>query len=295
MADNIAKAPEGWRNFSDKVPLAAMVLRKGDLKKLHKIINDKQIEFRDRFMPVLALQPDKETPEEFEARKKRCFESFVTSMTIQRLNGEMLHGNNEAFLDEANLPDQIGSIYFSTSSVPTTLGIVPASKIVVFIDFTRPPFFEFSRVPSLPTPNGSNFEVASDNESLFVGTRARLVDFFNARTTRANWLHGGAIYDIGLFFVGLPIAIWAAYHVSLVLDAAPKLPTIISSAIYIYIFFVAMNLFRVFFLYSRWVFPKVELEGERSAPLSHRVAWGGITLAVVGAAIWDAVRLIFGN
>jgi hypothetical protein len=246
MTDNIGKAPEGWRNFSDKVPLAAMVLRKGDLKKLYKIINDKQIEFRDRFIPVLALQPN-ETPDAFEARKKRVFDSFVTSMTIHRLNGEYLHGNNEAFLDEANLPDQIRSIIFSTSTVPATLGITPVSRIVVFLDFTRPPLFDFGRLPSLPTPNESSLEVASDNESLFAAARARLLDFFNTRTARVNWIHAGSIYEVALYILGFPVAIWAAYHVSVVLEAAPKLPTIITSAIYIYIFFLAVNLFRVFF------------------------------------------------
>lgn len=294
MSDNIAKTPDEWRNFSDKSPLAAMALRSGDLKKLYKIINDKQIEFRDRFMPVLARQPT-ETAEDFEARKTRVYNSFVTSMTITRINGGMVHGNNESFLDEANLPDQIRAILFSTSAVPATLGIVPISKIVVFLDFTRPPRFEFRGLPSLPTPNESNFEVASDNEALYVGSRAQLIDFFNARITQTNWLHGGGIYDVGLFFVGLPIAIWAAYHVSRVLDAAPKLPIIIGSAIYIYIFFIALNLFRLFFLYSRWVFPKIELHNERSSSIAHRAMWGGITLAVFGAAIWDAVRLMFAN
>ncbi|MGP0061199.1 MAG: hypothetical protein ACLPID_18155 [Beijerinckiaceae bacterium] len=294
MADNIPKAPEGWRNFSDKVPLAAMVLRKGDLKKLYKIINDKQIEFRDRFMPVLALQPN-EPPDEFEARKKRLYDSFVTSMTIHRLNGEYLHGNNEAFLGEDNLPDRIRSIFFTTSTVPAALGIAPVNKIVVFLDFTRSPLFDFSRMPSLPTPNESNFEVASDNELLFAGARSRLIDFFNNRTTRVNWLHAGAIYDVGLYILGFPVAIWATYHVSRALEAAPKLPTVITSAIYIYIFFAALNLFRVFFLYSRWVFPKVELESERSSPFRHRAVWAGLTIATLGGVIWDAVKLIFAN
>jgi hypothetical protein len=33
LADNIGRDPEAWRNFSDKVPLAAMVLERGDLSK----------------------------------------------------------------------------------------------------------------------------------------------------------------------------------------------------------------------------------------------------------------------
>jgi hypothetical protein len=56
MTGNVGRAPEDWRNYSDKTPLAAIVLRKGDLKKLYKIINDKQIAFRDKTMSFLAQQ-----------------------------------------------------------------------------------------------------------------------------------------------------------------------------------------------------------------------------------------------
>ncbi|MFZ1962982.1 MAG: hypothetical protein WAU78_05860 [Roseiarcus sp.] len=292
MADNIARAPEAWRNFSDKVPLRAMVLDKGDLKKLYRIINDKQSEFRDRFMPILAIQPN-ETQDDFNARKKRVFEAFVTSMTIQRTNGEYLHGNNEQFLDEDNLPDQIQSILFTTSSVPRTLGIEPVSRIVLFLDFTRPPLFNLSRLPSQPTANESNFEVASDSESLFAASRARLVDFFNERKARVNWLHGGAVYDFSVFVAGIPIGILAVYCASEVVNRFTSLSNIVAAAIYIYVFFLALNVFRILFMYSRWVFPKIELKSERSSPFRHRVVWAGITIAVVGAllasAIWDSV------
>src|SRR5208282_2417081 len=107
----------------------------------HRIINDRQIDFRDRFMPVLAIQPT-ETPDDFVARQIRVSDAFVTSMTIHRTNGEFLHGNNEQFLDETNLPDQIRSILFTTTSLPRTLGIEPVSRIILFLDFTSPPLFD---------------------------------------------------------------------------------------------------------------------------------------------------------
>jgi len=292
MTSNFSKPPQDWRNFADKVPLSAMVLNKGDLKRLYKIINDKQIEIRDRFMPVLAQQQT-ETSGDFEARKKRVYDTFVTSMTIQRFNGEYLHGNDESFLDEANLPDEIRSIFFSTSSVPSSIGIPPISRIVVLLDFTRPPLLDFSRLPNLPTPNESNFEVASDSEDTFAGARARLLDFFETRKAKVNWLHGGAIYDIALFVLGFPFALWVVYRASGLLDAAGNLPNILVSAVFVYIFFLSLNLFRMFYLYSRWVFPKVELSDERSSPLRHRGVWAVITLGVCSAAIWDVVKFFF--
>ena len=114
---NLGKAPEDWRNHSTKHPIAASRLKRDDLKRLYKIINDKQIEYRDRFMPILQRQPN-EFLEVFEARKKRVFDLFVTSMTIHTSNDAVLHGNNETFLEETNFPDEIWSIFFSTSWYP---------------------------------------------------------------------------------------------------------------------------------------------------------------------------------
>jgi hypothetical protein len=209
-------------------------------------------------MSFLAQLPN-ETIEYFEARKRRVYNSCVVSMTINRTNGESMYGNNEQFLDETNLPDQIRSIFFSTSAVPQTIGIAPVSRIILFLDFTEPPLFDFNRLPNLPTPNESNFEVASDNEPLFTATRAKLIDFFNERRTRVNWLHGGAVYDVGLCLLGIPFSLWAVYRVSGVLSKYIPLPTIIESALYVYVFFIGLNLFRLFFWYSRWVFQKIEL------------------------------------
>ena len=295
MTENIAKAPEEWRNHSTKHPLAACRLRPGDLKRLHRLINEKQAEFRDKFMPVLQQQAN-ETAEVFDARRKRVHNSFVTSMTIQTTNDVMYHGNNEPFLEEANLPDRIRSILFSTSTVPqAVLSFIPQCKITVFLDFTTPPLLDFSRLPSLPTPNESNFEITADNHSWFAASNAVLTEFFDARKTKLNWLHRAAVYDLLLIFLGFPLGLWAVYRLGAVLERAPKMPSIINSAIYIYGFFFALNIFRVLFSYSRWVFPKVELETDiSSSALRHRSAWLVIMGPLVVAFLYDVVKAVLG-
>ncbi len=296
MNDNIEKVPEEWRNHSTKHPIAASRLRRGDLRRLYKLINDKQIEYRDKFMPVLQQQPN-ETLEVFEARKKRVYNSFVTSMTIHTTSDAMLHGNNEPFLEEANLPDRIRSIFFSTASVPQgVLGIIPPCRIIVFLDFTTPPLLDFSRLPTLPTPNESNFEIVADNHSWFAASNAILTEFFDARKTTLNWLHRAAMYDLLLVLLGLPLSIWAVYRLSEALVRAPKMPSIISSAIYIYVFLLSLYIFRVLFSYSRWVFPKVELETQGlSSPLRHRNAWLAIMAPLVVAILYDVGKTLFTN
>jgi hypothetical protein len=244
------KVPEYWRNHSTKHPIAASHLKRGDLKRLYKLINDKQIEHRDKVMPVLEQQAN-ETKEIFEARKKRVHESFVTSMTIHASNDEMLHGNDESFLNESNLPDHMWSIYFDTGSVPrAVLGVNPTCRIVMFLDFTTPPLVDFSRIPSLPTPNESNYEIWADNHSWFAAAKASFDAFFNDRRTGVDWLHRPAMYDVFLMFLGLPFAIWSDYRLGVALSGV-KTPPIITSAIYIYAFILALQIFRIFFSYSR--------------------------------------------
>ncbi len=132
-----------------KNPIAAFRLQREDLKRLYKIINDKQIEFRERMMGILALQPE-ETEDAFNARKIKVFNAFVTSVTINCTNGEMVHGNNEEFLDSTNMPDQIRSVLFSTQSVPAAvLGFSPICNVVAYLDFSRPPLLDFSQMPTI--------------------------------------------------------------------------------------------------------------------------------------------------
>jgi len=89
--------------------------------------------------------------------------------------------------------------------------------------------------------------------------------------------------------VGLPFALWIDYRFSPSIDKL-ALPSVLSAALYVYLFFAGLFIFRGIFTYSRWVFPKIEIQSEASPPLRHRVAWLGIMIAVFGAAIWDAVK-----
>lgn len=242
----------------------------------------------------LQTQQQNETSEVFEERRKRVHDSFVTSMTIQSEDGAMSHGNDERFLEEDNLPDRIRSVFFTTISVPkAVLNFDPLCRIVVFLDFSVPSLFDFNRLPTLPTPNESNFETGADNHSWFTSTNALLGEYFNGRKTNNNWLHRGAMYDVLLFLIGLPISIWVTYRLSHVLSNS--IPTIVSSAIYIYSFLLSLIFFRVLFSYTRWVFPKVELESQQSSHAKHRKAWFAIVLPLALAIIYDVGKTLFIN
>ena len=292
MTNNIGKPPESWRNFSTKVPIHAFRMKQGDLRRLYQIVDTKQIEVRDKVLGSLSRTPS-ESEEDFSARKERVHNAFVTSVTVTGLDDEMFHGNSESFFDSSSFPDRLRSILISTQTVPrAVLSFIPPCNIIVFLDFSRPPLIDFSRMPTLPTPNESNFEISADDELWFAASKARLSQFFDDRRTSTNWLHRTSIYDILLVFAGFPLAIWLSHRLGSLFDHIKAAP-IVNSAVYVYTFFVGLIFFRILFEYSRWVFPKVELETELSSPVRHRGLWGAILLALLASLLYDGLKGLF--
>lgn len=163
----------------------------------------------------------------------------------------------------------------------------------MFLDFTRQPLVDLTRLPTLATPNESDFEITADNESWFTAVNTRLTQFFLEKRTNTNWLHRAGVYDVFLLFAGLPFALWAAYRVGLLIETRYKFPSIITIAIYVYTFIIAVTVFRILFSYTRWVFPKSELESGQSSPLLHRGAWLAITVPIMAAFLYDVLKFIF--
>ena len=170
------------------------------------------------------------------------------------------------------MPTSIKSIFLSTKSVPATVYPAIPCFINTFLDFSQPPALNFTTLPTLATPNKSQFDVQADNETWFLAAKSDLVEFFRDKKTSVNWIHQGGTYDALLFIFGLPFALWVSSLAGR-LTAIDTLPSVIKTATYIYIFVFALNAFRLFFSYTRWVFPKVELETEHSSPFKHRGIW----------------------
>ena len=115
-----------------------------------------------------------------------------------------------------------------------------------------------------------------------------MTQLFSERRTGFDWLHK-PVYDVLVLLLGVPFSLWIVYKLnsSTFLD---KLHIFVSGAIYVYAFLLGISIFRVLFSYSRWVFPKVELQSDASAPFRHRAIWGAVVIAVLGAVIWDAIK-----
>jgi hypothetical protein len=101
MTNNIGRPPEAWRNYSTKTPIVALFrIKRDELKRLYQIIHAKQIEYRDKVVATLSRMPS-ESNDDFEGRKQKVHDAFVTSVTVTGLDDEMVHENAEEFFDSS--------------------------------------------------------------------------------------------------------------------------------------------------------------------------------------------------
>jgi len=294
MAAANANPPEPWRNYTKRVSMAACKLRTNDLKRLYRIINEKQMEVRNNVTSSLS-QTANETLEQFQRRRDQTNNAFVTTVQIKGLNDEVVTGQGESFFDSALLPERIVSIEYDTAFSPKTqLNFTPNNRASVFLDFSRPPWLNFGDAPSAPTPNNSNWFITADTEAWSTSLSARLVTFFDERKTSVNWLHASGVYDVLLLVAGIPLSLWGAYRLGHPVVAKAHLPLAFETALYIYLFMLSLNTCRALFSYGRWVFPKIELESDRSSAGRHRLIWLTIILGITGSALWDGLKALVG-
>jgi len=291
--NQIGAEPSAWRSFSIHFPIPACRLSRPELKRLYQIIDTKQKEYRDRVL-ARQFQAKEETTEQFEARALRITNAFVTCVTITGGNNELITANNEQIFDDHDVPDVIKSIFYSTSSVPKgTLSHLPEDRIALFLDFSSPPLFDFDKLPTLPTPNVSNFSIDASNEQWFAAAKLRLSEFFLERRTSHNWLHKSGVYDILLALIGLPLAVLASLRVATNFKQIETLSLIPRSLIYVYVFYITLILFRLIFSYARWVLPKVEVSSDiQTSQILHRFVLATLILGVIGSIAYDIIKSV---
>jgi hypothetical protein len=292
MSETKPDAPPSVRTFTTLAPIKACRLRRDDLARLYRIINDRQIEYGQTFVnQVLAQQPS-ETLDQFHERQTRVMNAFVTTVSVTGSNKEVVSGSGEHFVTSENIPDNILTVFYSTITGPNALGIILQNKATLLLDFSRPTVLDFTKLPTFATPNNSNFEIVASSEAWFTTLNTRLTQLFDERRTPFNWLHQPGIYDLILFILGLPFALWIDYRFSPSIDTL-KLPSVLATGLYVYLFVAGLFIFRGIFTYSRWVFPKIEIQTEASPPLRHRAVWAAIMIGVFGGAVWDAIKALW--
>src|SRR3984893_13785254 len=226
MSETKPNPPPPIRTFTTTAPIKACRLRRDDLARLYRIINDRQIEYGQMFITQVLAQQPTESPEQFQERQARVLNAFVTTVSVTGSNTQIVIGSGENFLASQNIPDNILTVLYSTITGPNAVNITREllqNKATLILDFSRPTILDFTKLPTFATPNNSNFEIVASSEAWFTTLNTRLTQLFDERRTPFNWLHQPGIYDLLLFIVGLPFALWIDYRFSPSIDTL-KLP-----------------------------------------------------------------------
>ncbi|NQS88613.1 hypothetical protein HQ584_02325 [Patescibacteria group bacterium] len=287
------------KNVSVKLKLSQAIrsfsIDKQDLRKLCNILQE-----RSTAAGVIELEKYKkgggQSEEGYEKDKKLMEEAFELKITISGSNGAELYGTIDEVFDSPNFPDKINSFYVNSES--TLRGVYnwyPRNSFDLLLDFTKLKVFDFSLMPSQFTPNNSTFRVQGYEATWANGVFHEITNFINEKKAILSLVHNHSIYDILVWILGLPLAFWACGKTSKLIESFSVFNVFIRNAIYVYIFFAMLLIFRILFHYLRWITPLVEFKYKNSKVILHRCIFGAILLAVLSSVVYDILKALFGH
>jgi hypothetical protein len=223
-------------------------------------------------------------------------DKFRISHTIKDDSERLsITGLDKPELESDHLSTEIRSFWISNRELfETTVGSKPLNYFDIYIDFKRQSLaLNLSNDPSASTPNGSCLNVKGNDEQWVIATHQKLVEFFENRKTRWNWLHASGMYDAILFTVIIPFFLWKAYQFETeYIDYIRIDSNVALIGIFIYGFLLYLIFARYLFLFSRWLFPIVEFSSKsRWAPSAYRRIFGVILLGLI---IWAVQNVLSG-
>jgi len=108
-----------------------------------------------------------ESAEQFETRRTRVANAFVTTVNITLASSEIITDSSEHFVTSENVPDNIVTVFFTTIAGPSAIGLAEQQqphRATLLLDFSRPTVFDFSKFPTFATENASRLYIWSSSE-----------------------------------------------------------------------------------------------------------------------------------
>lgn len=284
---------------SRKIRIEAKTFSLLDVKNIYKRLAIEVDSQATREINELQKPADK-SEDDFEKLKKDARKAFRVTVTITGVNDksveeDSLWGDSEDVFDSPNIPERISSIYMSNKSAYRSFANVePNNNFELFLDFLKPPLIDHNNFISSPTPNASSLDIHADNNAWIGAINEAVFGILDKRKNRRSLLHRGSIYDIGLFFPVLPIAIYFCWSLStLIENHLGTISKFLSSIIYIYLVFLTMWFYRILFGYTRWAFPSIELSDKSKSEKYHRRFWNklvsGIIISLIASLLWQTL------
>ena len=277
--------------------LPSCTLELSHFKKLYEILKTATDEGADIEIAKVKKTPG-QSDEDFESFKKLAKTIFKVSIHIFGSKGEYIFSESPSMLDDAGLPDTITKMTFdNTSKFRASLQQrEPINKFRIEFDFTKQKIFDLISTPSEATPNKSYIYIQGESDTWVSGAYNKVMEFLQERSNKHGWLHRNNIYDMFLYFLIIPLTLRLIYNINHSLPArVTELSAFFKAACYLYFFIVTLNIFRIIFNYTRWIFPNTELiQRIKKGAVKHRYILGVILLGITAAFIYDMIKLLCG-
>jgi len=267
-------------------------LDRDELNKLCQILQERSSAAGD--IEVMNFKQGDMTDEQYENEKKLLKEAFELRVTVVGIDGEEIYGSIVDVFKSPNFPDQINTLYINSDTIlKAVYNWYPRNSLEVFLDFGKPGLFDFSLMPSQPTPNASNFTVTGYDVTWVNGVFNEVLKFIEKRPSALKWIHKHTIYDFLLWIFGFPFGFWVAYKSSNFISGFfGRFSIFVQSAAYVYVFLASLFLLRILFHYARWICPMVEYRSQRDRSIKHRFLLGTIFLGLIVAILYDLIKFL---
>jgi len=201
---------------------------------------------------------------------------------------------SEAALADSALPEQLRLVVYDSAAAVQLMNLnqaLPLNRFRVLLDFNEPPRFDSYNPWSQPTPNTSFIEVIGNDETWVTGVYQFILHFFEApgrqRRHRA-WLHRQRTFNIANWLIGFPAGLWIVYRVGYYFPVLNKIHSALLGAVYVYVFLVALLVFRGAVWLIRWLFPVIELAESRSKGI--RLLLSSILVGLFVTLVYDVLK-----
>lgn len=239
------------------------------------------------------VKPKDQSDESFQAEKADIrTKVFCITVTISGDDGASLFGDDSAIFRSPNIPNNITSIYMTNvTAYQNITGNRPANAFELLLDFSKPPLLDSNNFVSSPTANNSNLTAEGDRESWVAAVIDAVMGIIQYRRTRRSWIHRAFIYDFGLLAITLPIGLYLCWKMSPLITAQlGTVHTFLSATAYVYLIVLVIWAYRIFFGYTKWAFPTMELRDNKDNAGKHRAFWWIIIVGLFTNLVWEVVK-----
>ena len=288
----------GWQMISEpfskvtkQKPIANCSLSLSDLEAIAKLCIAKNVEavrIEDNLVRSIGLDE-----ESLRNHLENIIYKQQVLIFINGYAGESIHSSDPDIFRSHLFPDSVKNVAIESSiNRKVSTGTDPNNSFRLEFEFAK----NFSQVNASPHAAGqpqSYLRVEGTDEAWVVATFQVLETKLLSKNNWRGLLHSAGIYELLLFIVMLPLSIFLIDVVSKAFhEKLNELNIVARIGSLMYGFLAVIVFYRLFFNYTLWVFPSVELINENGASTAHRRFWWKV---ISGILVSGICLLVYGK